>query len=132
MMQKAQEVGLPGRPGLGEHALQMGAHGRLADAEHVGRLHAAQSLGKRQQHAKFSAGQSVKPGKGLTGHQWRLNRSLRERGYRRRERRENAAAPTALDRKEGRNIASAVGIRDRHGVFIQIHGVAARRLVDCL
>ena len=66
-MQQAQEVGLPGRPGLGEDVLQMGAHGRLADAEHVGRLHAAQSLGKRQQHAEFGAGQSISLAKASPG-----------------------------------------------------------------
>lgn len=49
-MQQAQEVGLPGCASLGEHMLQVGANGRLADAEHVGHLHAAQPLGKRQQH----------------------------------------------------------------------------------
>ena len=54
------------------------AHGRLADAEHVGRLGGAQPLGKRQQHPKLAAGQLVKPGEGLARHQRRLNRILRE------------------------------------------------------
>lgn len=41
VLQQAQEVGLPGRVGLREDVLQVAAHGRLTDAEHVGRFLAA-------------------------------------------------------------------------------------------
>src|SRR5262245_3165724 len=46
VLQQAQEIGLPGRVGFEENALQMGTRGWLTDAEHVGRLLGAQPLGK--------------------------------------------------------------------------------------
>ena len=45
-------------------SLQVGAHGRLADAEHVGRFFRAQALGQRQQYAQLAAGEPVELGEG--------------------------------------------------------------------
>jgi hypothetical protein len=42
--QQAEQVGLRQRMSFGEHVLQMGPHGGLADTEHVGRLPGAQAL----------------------------------------------------------------------------------------